>query len=227
MRIDVVTIFPELVSGPLGMSLLGKGIEAGLLDVRVHDLRDHGFGKHRSVDDRPYGGGAGMVMRPEPIFAAVEGLEAPDAHVVLMSPRGRRLDHGHVERLAQMQHLVLICGRYEGVDQRVVDHLVDEEISIGDYVLAGGELPALVVIEAVSRMVPGVIGNAESLATESHAAGLLEAPQYTRPAEFRGWSVPEVLVSGNHAEIERWRTEQAQTLTRQTRPDMVPDLLKD
>ena len=227
LRIDVITIFPDMVAGPLRASLLGKGVERGLLDVRVHDLREHGFGKHRSVDDRPYGGGAGMVMAPEPIFSAVESLEAPEAYVVLMSPRGRRLDHAHVRTLATKEHLVLICGRYEGVDQRVVDHLVDEELSIGDYVVSGGELPALVVIEAVSRFVPGLLGNPESIATESHAEGLLEFPQYTRPAEFRGWTVPEVLLSGNHAEVDRWRTDQAQTLTRQKRPDMVPDLLKD
>lgn len=227
MRIDIISIFPDMVRGPLRASLLGKAIENGLLDVQVHDLRDHGFGKHRTVDDRPYGGGAGMVMRPEPIFAAVEELDAPDAHVVLMSPRGTRLDHSHVERLAALDHLVLICGRYEGVDERVVENLVDEELSIGDYVLAGGELPALVVVEAVSRFVPGVLGNAESLVSESHAAGLLEFPQYTRPADFRGWAVPDVLLSGDHAEIERWRTEQAKDLTKQVRPDMVPDLLKD
>jgi tRNA (guanine37-N1)-methyltransferase len=226
MRIDVITIFPEMVVGPLSASLLGKGIEKGLLDVEVHDLRDHGFGKHRTVDDRPYGGGAGMVMRPEPIFAAVEALESPGAHVVLMSPRGRRLDHATVERLSGIEHLVLICGRYEGVDERVVEHLVDEELSIGDYVLAGGELPALVVIEAVSRFIPGVLGNPGSLDSESHAAGLLEFPQYTRPPDFRGWEVPDILRSGDHGAIERWRTEQAHNLTHQKRPDMLPDLLK-
>lgn len=227
MRIDVITIFPDMVAEPLSASLLGKGIEKGLLDVRVHDLREYGSGKHRTVDDRPYGGGAGMVMRPEPIFTAVEELDAHAAHVILMSPRGHRLDHGHVQHLSQKAHLILICGRYEGVDERVVEHLVDEELSIGDYVLSGGELPALVVIEAISRFVPGVLGNAESLSSESHAAGLLESPQYTRPAEFRGWSVPEILLSGNHAEVERWRTEQARSLTHRKRPDMLPDLLED
>ena len=227
MRVDVITIFPEMVIEPLRTGLLGKGIDKGLLDVRVHDLREHGFGKHRAVDDRPYGGGAGMVMKPEPIFAAVEQLDAPGAHVVLMSPRGTRLSHRHVQRLASIEHMVLICGRYEGVDERVVEHLVDEELSIGDYVLSGGELPALVVIEAVSRLIPGVLGNAASLASESHTDGLLEFPQYTRPAEFRGWSVPEVLLSGNHREVERWRTEQAQEVTRRKRPDIMPELLRD
>jgi tRNA (guanine37-N1)-methyltransferase len=223
MRIDVITIFPELVQSPLGVSLLGKGIEKGLVDVRVHDLRDHGFGKHRTIDDRPYGGGAGMVMRPEPIFAAVEALEAPSAHVILMSPRGRKLDHSGVERLARLEHLVLICGRYEGVDERVVEHLVDEEVSIGDYVLSGGELPALVVIEAVSRMIPGVLGNPGSLTTESHTEGLLESPHYTRPPEFRGWRVPDILLSGDHGAIAGWREERARDLTERSRPDLLPE----
>lgn len=220
MRIDVVTIFPELLEVPLRTSLLGKGIEAGHLDVRLHDLREHGFGKHRSVDDTPYGGGAGMVMRPEPLFAAVEAIEG-EPHVVLMSPRGARLDHAAVLRLARLPHLVLLCGRYEGVDERVSEHLVDEELSIGDYVLSGGELPALVVIEALSRYVPGILGNESSLESESHAGGGLEYPHYTRPPEFRGWAVPEVLLSGDHAAIERWRREQAELATRTRRPDLL------
>jgi tRNA (guanine37-N1)-methyltransferase len=221
-RIDVITIFPELFVTPLETSLLGRSVAAGLLDVRVHDLREHGLGKHRSVDDEPYGGGAGMVMRPEPLFEAVEEARGPGSHVVLLSPRGRRLDQAGVARLAAADHLVLVCGRFEGVDERVVDHLVDEEISIGDYVLAGGELPALVVIEAVSRLVPGVLGNEESLASESFGSGLLEYPQYTRPADYRGLRVPEVLLSGDHGAIERWRREQAEALTRARRPDLLP-----
>ena len=221
MRIDVITIFPQLFTAPLETSLLGKAVVEGLLDVRVHDLREHGLGKHRSVDDEPYGGGAGMVMRPEPLFAAVEEVRRPDSHVVLLSPRGRRLDHAGVAALAQHAHIVLVCGRFEGVDERVAEHLADEEISIGDYVLAGGELPALVVIEAVSRLVPGVLGNAGSLESESHAAGLLEYPQYTRPAEFRGWRVPDVLLSGDHGAVERWRHEQSERLTRERRPDLL------
>ncbi len=221
MRIDVITIFPELFAAPLETSLLGKAVAAGLLDVRVHDLREHGLGKHRSVDDEPYGGGAGMVMRPEPLFDAVEEVRGPESHVVLLSPRGTRLDHAAVTALAERAHLILVCGRFEGVDERVSEHLVDEEVSIGDYVLAGGELPALVVIEAVSRLVPGVLGNAESLASESHAAGLLEYPQYTRPAEFRGWRVPDVLLSGDHGAVARWRSEQSERLTRERRPDLL------
>src|SRR5918997_1499726 len=213
MLIDVVTIFPSLFSEPLQTSLLGKATASGLLRVRVHDLRAHGLGVHRSVDDEPYGGGAGMVMRPEPLFAAAESLPEPDPHVVLLSPRGTRLDHASVERLAGLGHLVLLCGRYEGVDERVAVHLADEELSIGDYVLAGGELAALVVIEAVSRLVEGVLGNAESLEWESHASGLLEYPQYTRPPEWRGARVPDVLLSGDHGAIERWRAQQAEQIT--------------
>jgi tRNA (guanine37-N1)-methyltransferase len=221
MRIDVVTIFPELFEPHLSTSLLGKAIGSGILTVNVHDLRGHGLGKHRSVDDSPFGGGAGMVMRPEPIFEAVEKLRGDDTYVVLLSPRGTLLRHEVVARLGELEHLILICGRYEGVDERVVEHLCDEEVSIGDFVLAGGELGALVVVEAVTRLVPGVVGNSGSLDSESHAAGLLEYPQYTRPAEFRGWSVPDVLLSGNHAEVERWRRKRSEELTRQRRPDLT------
>jgi tRNA (guanine37-N1)-methyltransferase len=221
LRVDVVTIFPELFDVPLRTSLLGKAVAARLIDVRIHDLRQHGLGRHRSVDDEPYGGGAGMVMRPEPLFAAVEEVRRADSHVVLLSPRGRRLDHSAVAGLARRPHLVLVCGRFEGVDERVAEELVDEEISIGDYVLAGGELAALVVVEAVSRLVPGVLGNEDSLASESHATGLLEYPQYTRPAEFRGLRVPDVLLSGDHGAIERWRREQAEAVTRRRRPDLL------
>ena len=221
MRIDIVTIFPELFGPHLGTSLLGKAIKAGTLSVNVHDLRERGLGKHRSVDDSPFGGGAGMVMRPEPIFEAVEPLMGDGTYVVLLSPRGTVLRHEVAQRLSGLEHLILICGRYEGVDERVVEHLCDEEISIGDFVLAGGELGALVVIEAVTRLVPGVVGNAGSLDSESHAAGLLEYPQYTRPAEFRGWEVPEVLLSGNHAEVDRWRQERSRELTQQRRPDLA------
>jgi tRNA (guanine37-N1)-methyltransferase len=221
VRIDVVTLFPELFEAPLRTSLLGKAVEAGRIEVSVRDLRERGLGRHRSVDDEPYGGGAGMVMRPEPIFAAVEAVEEEGSHVVLLSPRGARLDQAMASRLAGLDHLILVCGRYEGVDQRVADHLVDEEVSIGDYVLAGGEVAALVLIEAVSRLVPGVVGNPQSLRSESHAAGLLEYPQYTRPAEFRGWRVPDVLVSGDHGAVEQWREERAEELTRERRPDLL------
>lgn len=222
MRVDVVTIFPEMVTAPLKSGVLGKAIEAGTIEVTVHDLREHGLGKHRSVDDEPYGGGAGMVMRPEPIFDAVEPLLTDSSHVVLLSPRGARLDHSGVARLAPLDHLVLICGRYEGVDERVALHLADEELSIGDYVLAGGELPALVVIEAVSRLVPGVLGNVVSLESESHVSGLLEHPHYTRPADFRGHRVPDVLLSGDHAAVREWRARESERITRARRPDLSP-----
>ena len=220
MRIDVITLFPEMFGPPLEASLLGKARAAGVIDVAVHDLRAFGLGRHHTVDDEPYGGGPGMVMRPEPIWSAVESIGDAGAHVLLMSARGTLLDHDVVGRLARNERIVLICGRYEGVDERVAEHLVDEEISIGDYVMAGGEVPALVVIEAVSRMVPGVLGNAESLALESHSAGLLEYPQFTRPAEFKGHAVPEVLLSGDHGAVERWRREQSERLTRDRRPDL-------
>jgi tRNA (guanine37-N1)-methyltransferase len=222
MRVEVITLFPELFDAPLRTSLLGRAIERGLLEVAAHDLRGYGIGPHRSVDDEPYGGGAGMVMRPEPIFAAVNEVRTPESHVVLMSTRGRKLDHRAVVRLAKKTHVIIVCGRYEGVDERVAEHLADEEISIGDYVLSGGELPALVVIEAVSRMIPGVLGNTESLVGESHAEGVLEHPQYTRPAEFEGHRVPDVLLSGDHGAVARWRQEQSEKLTRDRRPDLLP-----
>jgi len=219
MRIDIVSLFPRMFDSVLNASLLGRAIKSGTLEVNVHDLRGHGLGKHRSVDDEPYGGGAGMVMRPEPIFDAVEGLREEHSHIVLLSPRGSLLRHDGVARLAEREHVILICGRYEGVDERVAEFLVDEELSIGDYVLAGGELAAMVVVESVSRFVPGVMGNMTSLESESHSQGLLEYPQYTRPAQFRGHPVPEVLVSGHHGEVERWRRAEAERVTRERRPD--------
>ncbi|MDQ3751301.1 MAG: tRNA (guanosine(37)-N1)-methyltransferase TrmD [Actinomycetota bacterium] len=221
MRIDVVSIFPELFTTPLQTSLLGKAVAERRVEVNVIDLRTHGLGPHRSVDDATYGGGAGMVMRPEPIFSAVEAVATQDSHVVLLSPRGMRLDQKEVKRLAAYGHLILVCGRYEGVDERVAEHLADTELSIGDYVLSGGELAALVVIETVSRLLPGVLGNESSLAEESHTGGGLEYPQYTRPASYRGWNVPEVLRSGDHSAVERWRREQAERITRKRRPDLV------
>jgi tRNA (guanine37-N1)-methyltransferase len=221
MRIDVITLFPELFDVPLRTSLLGKAVAAETVDVTAHDLRQWGLGKHKAVDDEPYGGGAGMVMRPEPIFAAVESLATERSHVVLLSPRGALLKQSKVNELGAREHLVLICGRYEGVDERVSEALAHEEVSIGDYVLAGGELPALVVIEAVSRQVAGVLGNPDSLVSESHAQGLLEYPHYTRPAEYRGLRVPEVLLSGDHGRIATWRREQSEQATRTRRPDLL------
>ncbi|HYI44576.1 MAG TPA: tRNA (guanosine(37)-N1)-methyltransferase TrmD [Actinomycetota bacterium] len=221
MKIDVVTLFPEIFDVPLRTSLLGRAIETDLLDVGVTNLRDFGLGTHRSVDDEPYGGGAGMVMRPEPVFSAVESVKKEGSHVVLLSPRGALFDHAKAKGFASAEHLVLICGRYEGIDERVALHLADEEISIGDFVLSGGEVAALCVIEAVSRFIPGVLGNEASLASESHAAGLLEYPQYTRPAEFRGWSVPGVLTSGDHGAVDEWRRDRSEQITRERRPDLL------
>ena len=223
MRIDILTLFPEMLEGPLSASLLGKAIQDGILDVAVTNIRDFATDRHRTVDDAPYGGGAGMVMRCEPIYAAVESLRGRNSieRVILLSPRGRRLDQGIVRELAQAPDLVLLCARYEGVDERVRTGLCTDEISIGDYVLSGGELPALVMVEAISRMLPGVVGKWESVATDSFYDGVLGAPQYTRPASFRGMDVPDVLLSGHHAEIDRWRRKEALRATRDRRPDLL------
>jgi tRNA (guanine37-N1)-methyltransferase len=224
MRIDVFTIFPAVVEGPLSGSLLGRAIGARLLDVRVHDLRAWTKDRHRSVDDAPFGGGPGMVMKPEPFFAAVESLDPDRGRVLLTSPAGRRLDQELVRALSSEPHLTILCGRYEGVDERVVDGLPAEEISIGDYVLSGGELPALVLIEAVTRLVPGVIGKEASHEQDSFSSGhLLDHPHYTRPQEFREMAVPEILVSGNHGEVDRWRRDAALAKTRRNRPDPPGD----
>jgi len=226
VRIDLFTIFPEYLEGPLAASLLGKARERGLLDVRAHDLRDWTDDRHRTTDDTPFGGGAGMVMTPEPIFAAVEAVDPPRP-LYLLSASGSRFDQSRAEALAHGGGFSLICGRYEGVDQRVADHLCDGELSVGEYVLAGGEAAALVVVEAVARLVPGVMGNAASGEQESFTDGLLEYPQYTRPAEFRGWAVPEVLRSGDHARIARWRRREALRRTLDRRPDLLDRPLTD
>lgn len=221
MRIDVFTIFPDLVAGFCAHSLLGKAQEAGRVDLRCHDLREHTTDVHRSVDDTPFGGGAGMVLRPEPIFAAVESV-GPPRPLILLGPGGGRFDQDAAGRLAALEGFSLLCGRYEGIDHRVREHLVDEELSVGDVVLAGGEVAACLVIEAVTRLLPGVMGNAQSPVTESFGDhGLLEEPQYTRPAEFRGWEVPEILRSGDHGRIARWRRAQALHRTRTARPDLI------
>jgi tRNA (guanine37-N1)-methyltransferase len=220
LRIDVLTIFPDLVRPWTEASLIGKAMRDGLLDLRVHDLRSGTTDPHRSVDDSPFGGGAGMVLRPDPVFAVVE-RERPPRPLLLLGPGGRRFDHHWAAELAGSGGFSLLCGRYEGVDQRVADHLVDGELSLGDFVLSGGEVAALAVIEAVGRLVPGVMGNEESAGDESFADGLLEYPQYTRPAAFRGWEVPEVLRSGDHGRIARWRRAQALARTLSRRPDLV------
>jgi tRNA (guanine37-N1)-methyltransferase len=219
VRIEIVTLFPELVEAPLRTSVIGRAAEAGLIEFGVHDLRDHGLGRHRSVDDYPYGGGAGMVMRPEPLFAAVEPLRDAGAHVILLDPAGERLTDALARTLATLPHLALVCGRYEGIDDRVRS-LVDREVSIGDYVLTGGELPALVLVDAIARLVPGVIQVA-SHEGDSFASGLLEYPQFTRPETFREMRVPDVLLSGHHAEVERWRRREALRRTLERRPDLL------
>ncbi len=220
MRIDVFTIFPDMVADFADRSLLGRARRDGILDVRVHDLRAETTDVHRSVDDAPFGGGAGMVLMPEPIFGAVEAADPPRP-LLLLSPGGRRLDQPYAQELAALDGFSLLCGRYEGVDERVRDHLVDGELSIGDVVLAGGEVAAMVVLEAVGRLVPGVMGNEASSEEESFSDGLLEHPQYTRPAMFRDWSVPEVLTSGDHARVARWRRAMALRRTLEHRPDLI------
>ena len=220
MIIEILTLFPEMFPGPLGAGVTGRGLASGVITLRVHNLRDYTHDRHRQVDDVPYGGGAGMVLKPEPIFEAVRA-RVGQGPVILLTPQGELLNQGLVRELARHDDLYLICGRYEGVDERVATHLVDREISIGDYVLTGGELPAMVVIDAVSRLVAGVLGSEESPKDESFDQHLLEYPHYTRPAEFEGHPVPEVLRSGHHAEIERWRRAQAAERTRRRRPDLL------
>lgn len=227
MKIDFVTIFPKMIAGPLAEGIVGRAIERGLLDVRIHDLRDHTTDRHRVVDDLPFGGGPGMVLKPEPMFRAVEHIRqergTPDA-VVLTSPDGARFTQAGALRLAGLGHVVVLCGRYEGVDERVRMHLATETLSIGDYVVSGGELPALVIVDAVARLVPGVVGDEGSVARDSFSRGLLDYPQYTRPASFRGMDVPAVLLSGHHGEIERWRRREALVRTLERRPDLLEGL---
>jgi tRNA (guanine37-N1)-methyltransferase len=238
MRIDIVTLFPEICRAPLSESIMKRAQTKGIVDLRVHNLRDWTTDKHHVVDDAPFGGGQGMVMKPEPIFAAVEELqkissaerpmstaelriENRKSKIILMSPAGRRFNQQIAAELAQESRLIIICGHYEGVDHRVIEHLIDLEISIGDYVLTNGAIAAVVLVDAVVRLAPGVLGHEHSALDDSFSSGLLEAPQYTRPAEFRGWKIPEVLLSGNHAEIAKWRKEQAIKRTRENRPDLL------
>jgi len=243
MRIDVITLFPEICRAPLNESMMKRAQEKSALELRIHNLRDWTNDKHHVVDDAPFGGGQGMVMKPEPIFAAVEDLrgkirktsntehrtsnaqqsriENRESKVILMSPTGRRFDQSFARELSRESHLIVICGHYEGVDHRVVEHLIDEEISIGDYVLTNGAIAAVVLVDAIVRLLPGVLGDQQSAIDDSFREGLLEAPQYTRPAEFRGWKVPEILLNGNHAQIAAWRKEQAKKRTRENRPDLL------
>jgi len=221
MRIDVITIFPEMIESVLGFSILKRAREAGLVEIHVHNLRDYAPGVHRSTDETPYGGGAGMVMRPGPLFDAVESLpSSQDTRRVLLTPQGQTFDQAKARQLSQCPHLVLLCGHYEGFDERVRQHLATDEISVGDYVLTGGELPALLVIDAVTRLQNGALGSAESAEDDTFSEGLLEYPHYTRPPEYRGWRVPDVLLSGHHAEIAKWRRKEQFRRTQARRPDL-------
>jgi tRNA (guanine37-N1)-methyltransferase len=225
MRFHILTIFPDFFQGPFHHGVVAKAAEAGLIEIRIHDLRNWTHDRHRTVDDRPFGGGEGMLLKPAPIFEAVESIwpeRAPGQRLVLLSAQGQRFDQEAARRLSQYKELFLICGRYEGVDERVAEHLADEELSIGDFVLSGGELGAAVVVDCVARLLPGVLGNEDSALQESFTeAKLLDCPQYTRPADFRGWKVPEVLLSGNHEEIRRWRRQLAREKTARNRPDLL------
>ncbi len=226
MRVDVLTLFPEAFAGPLDVSIIKRARDGGLLDLHLHDIREHATDRHRTVDDQPFGGGHGMVMKVDVLDAALQAAQAgaePPAHVIYLSPQGELLDDALVRELAAYPRLLLVAGRYEGVDERFVEHCADREVSVGDYILTGGELPAMVLIEAVARHLPGALGDEASPREESFADGLLEHPQYTRPAEYRGWTVPDVLLSGHHAEIEKWKQEQRLRRTRRRRPDLLED----
>jgi tRNA (guanine37-N1)-methyltransferase len=225
MKIDILTLFPEVCRAPLSESMMKRAQQSGALDLRIHNLRDWTTDKHHVIDDAPFGGGQGMVMKAEPIFAAVEDLksriENRESRIVLMSPAGRRFNQEMAAEFSKEEHLIIICGHYEGVDHRVIEHLVDTEISIGDYVLTNGAIAAVVFVDAVVRLLPGVLGHEQSAADDSFSGGLLEGPQYTRPSDFRGWKVPDVLLSGNHAAIAAWRKEQALKRTERDRPDLL------
>jgi len=221
MKVDVLTLFPGMFAGPLDESIIKRARRGGFLDLTVHNLRDWTHDRHRTVDDKPFGGGPGMLLKPEPVFESVESLASERTYVVLLTPSGRTFNQSVARELAVREHLLLVCGSYEGFDERIREHLADDELSIGDYVLTNGALPAMVIIDAVARLLPGVLGDEGSAADESFSHGLLEYPHYTRPADFRGWKVPEVLLSGNHAEIEKWRREQAVKRTAERRPDLV------
>jgi tRNA (guanine37-N1)-methyltransferase len=221
MKIDVLTLFPAMFAGPLDESIIKRAREAGRLDLSIHNLRDYAHDRHKTVDDRPFGGGPGMLLKPEPIFEAVESLAREGTRVILLSPAGRPFSQAIAGELARLEHLLMVSGHYEGFDERVREQLADDELSIGDYVLTNGALPVMVIIDAVTRLLPGVLGDEDSAQQDSFSQGLLEYPQYTRPADFRGMTVPEVLLSGNHAEIARWRAEQARLRTEERRPDLL------
>jgi len=223
IRFDILTIFPEMFVSPFQASMLKAAQEKGILDIRVHNIRDYASDKHRMTDDAPYGGGCGMVMKVEPIAKALKSIQriADQSSVILMTPQGKRLDQSMVEELSSLPQIILICGHYEGVDERIRQYLVDQEISVGDYILTGGEIPAMLVVDAVSRLIPGVLGNTESVKSESFSMGLLEYPQYTRPGEYNGWAVPDILLSGHHQAITAWRRQESLKRTLKRRPDLL------
>jgi tRNA (guanine37-N1)-methyltransferase len=223
VNIDILTLFPRMFDGPFRESIVARAVAAGIVEIGIHDLRDWTHDRHRTVDDKPFGGGAGMVLKPQPLFEAIEALRREDGQTVLLTPQGEVFSQRIANQLSALSSLLLVCGHYEGVDERVREHAADREISIGDYVLSGGEIPAMVVTDAVVRLLPGALGSAESPLEDSHSAGLLEYPHYTRPAEFRRWRVPDVLLSGNHAAIARWRHEQSLARTRARRPDLLQE----
>jgi tRNA (guanine37-N1)-methyltransferase len=227
MRFDVFSLLPDVMRPYLEASILGRAQTEGLIEIRLHDIRQYATDRHRTTDDEPYGGGGGMIMKPEPIFSAVEsvlGADLDSTPIILLTPQGRTLDQAKAASLAQKSRLALIAGRYEGVDERVREHLATEEISIGDYVLTGGEIPAMIIVDAVARLIPGVLGDPSASANDSHASGLLEGPHYTRPAEFRGWTVPEILLSGNHAQVAAWRRRESLRRTFEQRPEMLSQI---
>ena len=229
MKIDVVTLFPGMFSGPLDESIVGRARQMGMVDLGIHNLRAYTHDRHATVDDKPFGGGPGMLLKPEPVFEAVEALASKKTRVVLMGPAGKRFDQTMARELSAEEHLLFLCGSYEGFDDRIREHLANDEVSIGDFVLTNGALPAMVIIDAVTRLLPGVLGDQESSGEESFSAGMLEYPQFTRPADYRGMKVPDVLLSGNHAAIAQWRLEQARRRTAETRPDLMensPDRIR-
>ena len=227
MKIDVLTLFPEMFAAVTGSSMLGRAADRGIIDIRLTNIRDYTNDKHNRADDYPFGGGGGMVMMADPVFGALEAVNAAGKRILYMSPRGRIMDKAKIEELSELDELVILCGHYEGVDQRIIDHWAMEEVSIGDYVLTGGELPAMVLIDAVARLIPGVLGNESSAMDESVYSGLLEFPQYTKPREYRGMEVPEVLVSGNHKLIDLWRFRESLLLTKERRPDLFDEFVKN
>ncbi|MGE5557923.1 MAG: tRNA (guanosine(37)-N1)-methyltransferase TrmD [Bacillota bacterium] len=227
MEIDILTLFPEMFAGPFSCSVIKRALDKGLFQIRLHDIRDFALDKHRSVDDTPYGGGSGMVMKPEPVYFAlqvVKKIANSPARVILLTPQGERLNQKIAQKLSVLPRLILICGHYEGFDERIREHMADQEISVGDYILTGGELPAMVLVDAVARLIPGVLGNTESAYAESFFDGLLEYPQYTKPSVFQGWPVPDILLQGDHGKIARWRREQALIRTLRRRPDLLENI---